>query len=122
MSKLKNSDYVRIEAVEQVLSELQQLNINELRELVLKAAKIGIGIHVSVEPTTLIENHKDEDTPETSEPDKLSEEDMAELSENYVHRTTTPKAEWIKVTKADDVFDLVMQDKQKNGWKFKDEV
>jgi hypothetical protein len=44
-----------------------------------------------------------------------------ELLEKLKSRVNTPKEEFIKYEGAEKFWELIMEDKKKNGWKFKDE-
>jgi hypothetical protein len=44
-----------------------------------------------------------------------------ELLEKLKSRVNTPKEEFIKYEGSEKFWELIMEDKKKNGWKFKDE-
>jgi hypothetical protein len=44
-----------------------------------------------------------------------------ELYEKYKDRLETPKEKWIKYEGPEQLWEMIMEDKKKNGWKFKDE-
>ncbi|MGH1107336.1 hypothetical protein [Bacillus paranthracis] len=49
------------------------------------------------------------------------EKEQEEISEKYGKRAATPKAEFIKISNHEELFDLIMEDKKEKGWSFKDE-
>ncbi|MDF2788284.1 MAG: hypothetical protein K0S80_1382 [Neobacillus sp.] len=51
----------------------------------------------------------------------LGEEELKELSDKYGERAKTPHEGYIKYEGPQQLLDMIMKNKEKKGWKFKDE-
>jgi hypothetical protein len=51
----------------------------------------------------------------------ISDEENKEIEKKYGERAKAPLHEYIKYESPEQFWDLIMQHKKENGWKFKDE-
>jgi hypothetical protein len=52
---------------------------------------------------------------------KLSEEEKRQFSDKYGERAKTPSEGFIKYEGPQQLLDMILKNKEKKGWKFKDE-
>ncbi|HFK1435974.1 TPA: hypothetical protein ACGXNJ_006195 [Bacillus cereus] len=52
---------------------------------------------------------------------QISNKELKEISEKYGERTKDPKSAFIKYEDPEQLYKLLMKDKEEKGWKFKGE-
>ncbi|PGN62202.1 hypothetical protein CN978_25055 [Priestia megaterium] len=100
--------------------------IREIREELVTASIISPTRRERTEFEILVADEKDEDMliPEeelNAEENFISKEEKKSFAERYGYRANAPKEDFIQYHGIDQLYELVMEDKKKKGWKFKGE-
>lgn len=110
---------------DELLGTIQELQVSDLAVLsdVVSVIRKDLDPMITVEIVRsgeLLKSYRNGNFVEEVE-GELSKEEQKELSDKYGERAKTPSKGFIKYEGPQQLLDMILKNKEKKGWKFKDE-